>query len=40
MYKDVRNCNIVLSGVNDPYDIPKEPDIVLETDKYSAECIG
>ena len=41
MYKDVRNGgNIVLSGVNDPYDIPKEPDIVLETDKYSvSECI-
>ena len=41
MYKDVRNgCNIVLSGVNVPYDIPKEPDIVLETDKYSvSECI-
>jgi adenylylsulfate kinase len=41
MYKDVRNGgNLVLSGVNDPYDIPKEPDIVLETDKYSvSECI-
>lgn len=41
MYKDLRNGgNIVLSGVNDPYDIPKEPDIVLETDKYSvSECI-
>jgi len=41
MYKDVRNGgNIVLSGVNDPYDIPKEPDIVLETDKYLvSECI-
>lgn len=41
MYKDVRNGgNIVLSGVNDPYDIPKEPDIVLETNKYSvSECI-
>ena len=41
MYKDVRNGgNIVLSGLNDPYDIPKEPDIVLETDKYSvSECI-
>lgn len=41
MYKEVRNGgNIVLSGVNDPYDIPKEPDIVLETDKYSvSECI-
>lgn len=42
MYKDVRkeNSEVILSGVNDPYDIPKDPDLVLETDKYTlSECV-
>lgn len=41
MYKDARKGIIKnFSGVNDPYDIPKDPDLVLETDKYSlSECI-
>ena len=42
LYKDARkeNSKIILPGVTFSYDIPKDPDLVLETDKYSIlECI-
>ena len=42
LYKDAskENSKIILPGVTFPYDIPKDPDLVLETDKYSIhECI-
>ena len=42
LYRDAKkeNSKIILSGVNDPYDIPKDPDLVLETDKHSiSECV-
>ena len=42
LYKDSKkeNSKIILPGVTFSYDIPKDPDLVLETDKYSiSECI-
>lgn len=42
LYRDARkeNSKIILSGFNDPYDIPNEPNLILETDKYSiSECV-
>jgi len=41
MYKKARNNEIKnFTGVSDPYEVPQNPDLVLETEKYSvAECV-
>ena len=42
LYKAARteNSKIILSGFNDPYDVPNDPNLILETDKHSiSECV-
>ncbi len=42
LYKAARteNSKIILSGFNDPYDVPNNPNLILETDKHSiSECV-
>ncbi len=42
LYKAARteNSKIILSGFNDPYDVPNDPNLILDTDKNSiSECV-
>lgn len=41
MYKKARNNEIKnFTGISDPYEVPPNPDVVLETEKYSvADCV-
>lgn len=41
MYKKARNNEIKnFTGISDPYEIPQNPDLILETEKHSiAECV-
>ena len=42
MYKKARNNEIKnFTGINDPYEEPPNPDILIDTEKYtSEECVS